>query len=164
MAGVGNGIKANETEKIFEHYDEIIISSRVLESFVTIAPKLEMRASDILFFSQKTSSHKDPDSILKEEDKRKVDERIKAKTGRDKLLFDMAEERLNTHLRLLPDKIKRILNDIPEMIIEVKKECGHIDPFFNSCIDKQYIPRGSVAICLSRCIEKWADNNIYCKT
>ena len=162
-AGFGNNLDAKNAAQVADHYDHIILSHRVVESFLTLSPKLGLRAEELIMFSQKTDFHKQPLDVVTAKQKADVDARLRKKVSHDKQLFDIAMRRLDSELSKIPAVIKEILRDLPEMKEEVKKECGKIDVEDNSCLDKGDMVWDGNGVCLARCISKWAEINIRCQ-
>jgi len=161
-AGYKEGVKSLTPENVSRHYDHIIVSERILESFVSLGPKLGLRPSDLIFFSQKRYGF-----AQKITRNNTADDIVRSKTKLDARLHRLANTRLNKELRTLPTKITRILNDVPQMKKEVSKVCGMIDGEDNSCLTKVEKQKLTVwdgnQMCIARCIERWAKQNIRCK-
>jgi len=161
-AGYKYGVKPETPKNVDNHYDHIVVSERIEESFLTLAPKLGLRVSDLLFISQKM--HGFAEKMTRNDT---IDDIVRRKNVLDYQLYDLASTRLNNELRLLPGKITQILRDIPEMMKGVTKVCGMIKPEDNSCFtnDEAYnltVWEGN-QMCVARCIERWAQENIICK-
>ncbi len=162
MSGFGSGIDMNNATQVTGHYDHIVPSNRVLESMITLAPKLGLHASDLLYFSQKTSFHKTPLDVVTPEEKVEIEKIMEGKTRVDSEILKIAQERLEEELDKLPEKITSISTDIPIMLKEIKQVCGHIHPEDESCLDDKQVRWDGNAMCLYECIEKWSRRNIYC--
>jgi len=150
-------------ENISGHYDHIVVSERVLDSLLTLAPKLGLKASDLLYISQKAYGYgkKIPETISKQE-KKLIDEILRSKSGGDHALHKLANERIDAELRRMPKKISSILNDIPQMLREVKDMCDWINPVARRCLPKKFVLWDGDQMCISKCIEAWAKRNIMC--
>lgn len=159
------GIDSSDPEEVSKHFDHFVMSHRVVESIVALAPKLGLKASDLLFFSQKTNYHKKPSDVVNDAQKKEVDSLMEAKTRKDRKLFEIGNRRLDRELAALPTKVKGILGDVKQMKEEVKRKCAHIDPEDNSCVQRN--PTITVwdgnQVCLARCIEQWARKHIHCQ-
>jgi len=162
-AGYEYGVEPSTPESVNKHYDHVVVSERVLESFVSLGPKLGLRASDLLFFSQNSKGF-----AKKITRNNTIDEIIRKKTVLDTRWHRLANERLDNELRFLPAKITAILKDVPQMKKEVLQVCGMIAPDETYCLTKK---EALVALaewdrnkmCLARCIERWVQQNIMCK-
>lgn len=149
---------------VFKHFDHVVLSGRVLESIVTLAPKLGLKVSDLLFFSQKAGGmHKKALDIVSREEKRKVDALLRERTQGDRQVYNMAAQRLNEELKMLPDKIKAVIADVKYMKKDVAKICGRIDAEDNSCTKKGDIIWDGNQVCQARCIEEWARKHVFCQ-
>ena len=89
---------------------------------------------------------------------------MEEKTRLDIDIFDMAHDNMDEEMKRLPDKIKEILEDVPAMVEELKSICGDIHPEDESCLSPDEVRWDGNAMCLFRCIQKWAKENIYCNT
>lgn len=161
ISGFGISFPIADARAAAAHFDHMIVSGRVVESIVTLAPKLGLRASDLLFFSQKASGIHGPATISKQQ-KASVDALLRSRTRVDARLFKDAGRRLDTELAQLPPKIRRILQDIPAMRREVTAVCGAINAEDNSCLSEGEIVWDGNAVCVARCIARWADKHINC--
>ncbi len=165
ITGWRGGLDSNNVEEISKHFDHFVMSHRVIESIVTLAPKLGLRASDLLFFSQKTNYHKKYSDVVTDAQKKELDKLMEAKTSKDRELFNLGNQRLDQELLALPSKVRNILHDVKQMTKEAKKLCHNIDPEDNSCVQRN---RGITvwdgnSVCLARCIEQWARTHIQCQ-
>lgn len=164
-AGFKYAVNPPTPDNVARHYDHIVVSERVLESFLTLAPKLGLHASDLLYFSQKRLGYAKKiarHSNITAREKSDMDVIIREKTRFDAQLHRLANERLDVEFRALPGKVRRILGDIPTMMKEVQQVCGKIDPEDNSCLTRDDIMWDGNQMCLARCIQRWADRNIRC--
>lgn len=157
-AGYRYGVEPPTVENVDAHYDHVVVSERVPESFVTLAPKLGLRASDLLFFSQKRHGF-----AKKFARNGTLDDIVRHKTVKDHAWHALANRRLDAELHALPDKIRGILTDLPKMMLEVAQQCRAIHPEDNSCLTKNEQRWDGNQMCLARCIERWAQSNIMCK-
>lgn len=164
MSGFGSGIDMNNATQVTQHYDHIIPSNKVLESMITLAPKLGLHASDLLYLSQKTSFHKTPLDVVTEEEKVEIERIMAGKTSVDAEVLKIAQINLQRAMNELPEKIREILNDVPIMLEEVKKECEHIHPEDESCLNDDQIRWDGNAMCLYECIKQWSVRNIQCES
>jgi len=171
-AGYRYAIENPTVENVASHYDHIVVSERVLESFVTLAPKLGLRASDLLYLSQKRNgyakkiiarySNRTGHNKMSAEEKDAIDAIIREKTQLDKRLHELANARLDAELKSIPHKVRRILNDIPGMMKAVRSVCGMIGPEDNSCLAENEIVWDGNQMCFARCVQRWANRNIRC--
>lgn len=155
-----NGI--DSIAMVSAHFDHFVLSHRVVESIVTLAVKIGLRADDLLFFSEKTNiSTKTWADFVTPAEKKVVDEELVRKTRKDKGLVAMAEKRLNHELAGLDPRVSAIAKDVPLMMKDVKKVCGSILKSGDSCAKFKSIPNG-MYLCSAMCIQNWADKHIRC--
>lgn len=161
--GWGHGFKSENIEQLTNFYDSVVVSDLVLESMVVLAPKLGLKASDLLFMSQKTEIHvKKPGDLVTRDQKRSIDSAIASKSNLDQEFYYSAVRKLNRELALLPWKIKDILHDIGRMTEEVIEACSHILPWDKSCLNRGVVIWDGDQMCVARCIEQWSRTHIEC--
>eukprot|EP00179_Madagascaria_erythrocladioides_P006499 CAMPEP_0198310832 /NCGR_PEP_ID=MMETSP1450-20131203/2749_1 /TAXON_ID=753684 ORGANISM="Madagascaria erythrocladiodes, Strain CCMP3234" /NCGR_SAMPLE_ID=MMETSP1450 /ASSEMBLY_ACC=CAM_ASM_001115 /LENGTH=411 /DNA_ID=CAMNT_0044013681 /DNA_START=199 /DNA_END=1434 /DNA_ORIENTATION=- len=145
--------KRRDVDVIFNHYNHILVTERMTESILALAPKLKLSLRDMLLLNEKTGKKGSAMRTLTDEEiadlTQKVDQRVARdpSAARDLRLYNKANVRLDEELAALPEDLRGMKDDLDAMIAQLNDVC--------TADDFRSFSQGE-------CIDTWVKEHVEC--
>jgi len=148
--------KRHNVQMVLNHYDHMFVNEKMTKSILTLGPKIGLGLEEILALSAKTSTKPQAAASWTAEDIAGMKEVLVKKVPEsDRLLYDLASEKVDLEFGKLPKAIQNSVEDLETMAGEAWAFCR------SSREDWQ--ARGPLgAPIFLNCLGKWLEQNVRC--
>mmetsp|Transcript_26863 Transcript_26863/g.65328 ORF Transcript_26863/g.65328 Transcript_26863/m.65328 type:complete len:370 (+) Transcript_26863:68-1177(+) len=139
---------AEDVSRVFNHYDHVLVTEKMTESMLTLAPKVGLTLADLIMPQKKLNSQSQNPFWLTPYENADLETRIAKKVAfdpgaqLDRQLHALAEQSIDRQFDKLPDILKALRDDLAQLSDELREECNSRLGF--------------------DCKEEWLQKNVMC--